>query len=476
MQEDSSKNPPWSAENLDCKDLFSLWKRITYALISTGHVADLRQELDYTSQTGRKDLSSDGQRAVESCRDPALLLNKSLQTANNAENNRSVCGYDNEESIDGDTVVLSSGESESDDSDDLCDISSNFIAEAADLSHHRNPLPNFEDILAQEESLLVGDGLGCFTPSVGKSSATPCYRVYTPASTPPPSLPDSDQGQWLNEGPGLHISAKQHNWADKERQDRLVKWKGTIPPPSATSPWKTAYSMKARTLRLSDKKDLMPSEISVVAQRLIKKDSVVYFLNNCRLIYESLMPSIVQQPLVCDSNSVEESVIAAFDTIQVLVNRKHIHRLLLRFAYIHLVRVIDIYKAVAAKDRVGGQVNREPGQRDITVAIDLYLAAKKNSKGGLSRGKLLDCHRRGKRWSFLAGPSSISVLVFSRVADTIVYVLPPHPSSINIVKTHYLKGRTILSPTKRSKRLQLRSGTTILSLLVSWSKLASTQA
>jgi hypothetical protein len=157
--------------------------------------------------------------------------------------------------------------------------------------------------------------------------------------------------------------------------------------------------------------------------------TVVYFLNNCRLIYESLIPSIVQQPLVYNNNSIEESVIAAFDTVQNLVNGKHIHRLLLRFAYIHLVRVIDMYRAAAAKDRVEGQVgqvSRGVGQRDSTVAIDMYLAAKKkDSKGGLSRTKLLDYCRRGKRWSFLAGPSPISVFVFSPAADTIVYVLPP---------------------------------------------------
>jgi hypothetical protein len=64
------------------------------------------------------------------------------------------------------------------------------------------------------------------------------------------------------------------------------------------------------------------------------------------------MPSVAQQPLVCSNNSVEESVITACDTIQGLVNGKHIHRLLLRFAYIHLVRVIDGYRAAAAKDRI----------------------------------------------------------------------------------------------------------------------------
>jgi hypothetical protein len=67
------------------------------------------------------------------------------------------------------------------------------------------------------------------------------------------------------------------------------------------------------------------------------------------------MPSIVQQSLIYN-NSVKESVIAAFDIVQNLVNGKHIYRLLLWFIYIYLVRVINIYRVAAAKDRVKGQV------------------------------------------------------------------------------------------------------------------------
>ncbi|KAF4630623.1 hypothetical protein G7Y89_g7516 [Cudoniella acicularis] len=360
-----SEIPPWTAENLDRKDLFLMWKSITHALISAGHVSELHQELDHASWTGREDLSSD-------------------------ENNRLACGYDDEE--DGDTVMSSPGESEFDDNN-VCDIPSNLIAEAAALPHYYSPLQSFEDIFAQEESLPSFDGIDDVTLSIETSSP----RVFTPTSSP--LLSNSEQEQCLNEEPGLYITAKQHIWF--------------------------ARAMKNGRLRLSDKKDLTPSEISVVAQRLIKNDSVIYFLNNCRLIYESLLPSLVQQqPLVCKNNSIKESVIATFDTVQDLVNGKDIHRLLLRFVYIHLVRVIDIYRAAAANDRVEGQVNLGVGKRDITVAVNMYLAAKKVSKGRISRTRLLDYYRRGKRWSFLAGPPPISVFAFSRAADTIVYILP----------------------------------------------------
>jgi len=316
--QDGSTIPPWTTENLDRKDLLLMWKSITHALISTGHVAELYQELDSASRTGREDPTFGSQWAVESCRDPALLSNKSLQTAaNSTENDRSVCGYSDGESTDEDTVMSSPSESDID--DNVCDVPSSLITEAVALSHYRSPLQSFEDIFAQQESLLPDDGLDV-TPSIETSYP----RVYTPASSPSPST--SDQEQWLNKG---YIPAKQHIRVGTEGQDILVKKN------EATPPRKTVRTMETRRLRLSDKKDLTPSDTSVVAQRLIKNDSVIYFLNNCRLIYESLMPSIVQQPLVCSNNSIEESVIAAFDTVQSLVDGKHIYHLLLRTVCIY---------------------------------------------------------------------------------------------------------------------------------------------
>lgn len=67
---------------------------------------------------------------------------------------------------------------------DLCDISPNFIAKAADLSHHHSPLLSFEDILAQEASLLPDDELDDVAPSIGKSLVTKTPCPYSPAPTP----------------------------------------------------------------------------------------------------------------------------------------------------------------------------------------------------------------------------------------------------------------------------------------------------
>jgi hypothetical protein len=72
MQGDSSSILSWTAEKLDRKDLFLMWKSITHALTSTGYVAELHQELDHASRTGRENLSSGSQWVVESCCDPTF--------------------------------------------------------------------------------------------------------------------------------------------------------------------------------------------------------------------------------------------------------------------------------------------------------------------------------------------------------------------------------------------------------------------
>lgn len=94
---------------------------------------------------------------------------------------------------------------------------------------------------------------------------------------------------------------------------------------------------------------------------------------------------------------------------------------MLRLAFIHLTRTIDSYKAVAARNRIQGHVSRESGRGDASVAIDIYLEAKRRCSGeDIRRSRLLDYYRAGKRWSLFAIASPISVLVFSPVAETIV--------------------------------------------------------
>jgi len=196
---------------------------------------------------------------------------------------------------------------------------------------------------------------------------------------------------------------------------------------------------------VSDKKNLTHAEILVVTDLLISKDAIFYFLDNCRLIYERLMRSSAQHPLVFN-NSIEISVMTALNTVQDLLKSNRICRLLLRFACILLALIIDAYKAVAATNRVQSKVSRTVGQRDASVAIDMYIQAKQKASGEeLKRSSLLGYCCAGRHWAALAGQSPIMVFVFSQMTETIVYV--PPSSFPSWFKLTTFKGRIILLET-----------------------------
>ena len=168
-------------------------------------------------------------------------------------------------------------------------------------------------------------------------------------------------------------------------------------------------SKKARGLRVSDKNNLTLPEINVVAHLLISQDAISYFLCHCHSIYEGWMQYRARQPL--DSGeTVAASVVAAFDTVQDLLDGSRICRLLLRFAYFQLTQVIDAYKAVAATNRVQHKARRDVGHGDASVAIDLYLEKKRKVSGvALKRSRLLGYCRTGRRWANLVGRADIGL-------------------------------------------------------------------
>jgi len=292
-----------------------------------------------------------------------------------------------------------------------------IIDEAADLSQlrHGGPRRSFGEIFAQERPLQQrndGDSLPLDSDSILISETN---LTYACTATSPQLLE-----QWLNTGPSPDTALEQQTGAEGRGHESLVK-EAAAPPPATPAPRSTKRSAnKNGRLRVSDKKDLAPAHIAVVAHNLISAESILYFLNNSQFLCEGWIPLPVHPPLGCN-NSIEHSVIAAFDRVRDLSTSKNIGRLMLRFAYIHLRRVIDTYRAVAANERIKRQVGRKVGQSDASIAIDMYLEAKRGCSGEtLKRSKLSDQYRAGKRYSVLAALSAISLYVFSPVAETLV--------------------------------------------------------
>jgi hypothetical protein len=164
---------------------------------------------------------------------------------------------------------------------------------------------------------------------------------------------------------------------------------------------------------MSIKKDLIPGQIRSVASSLVEDNALAYFLENRQAIFAAWTSLFTTMA----STNVDESVVAAFDTVHSLTQSRDRKRLNLRFAYVHLDRAINALDTAAE-----------------VAYTDTYLNAKNNSSDISSR-QLTEYVRRGQRSSTLAGPSPFLLSVYSRLAETIVYVLPASsaiPSILNM--------------------------------------------
>ncbi|PVH68432.1 hypothetical protein DL98DRAFT_662179 [Cadophora sp. DSE1049] len=400
-----------TTEDTDPSNLILIWKDVTYALISSGHGAVLHHELNTASRTSYVPNNQ------ESC-DVVERSGRLQSSANSTENNRWTNEFDDGE----ESIVPSLDESDSDEDiyDDLT-IPSFLIDDAADLSHcHARPLQNFEEIFAQEETYMQWkeqSAADVIPAQVGSTSMpdTSFGRANEPPSTTRTPTPDSGHNEW--EDTANNEVTEKPSPPQVAGQDRLDENINLPLEPAPAS--RSRRPTKAAGLRVSDKKDLMPAQVTVVARLLISKDSISYFRDNCRLIYEGWMTFTAGS--LADNNNSEQSLIAAMDIVQGLMKGNRIRRLLLRFAYMHLARTILDCKTVAATDRIQGNTYRSVGIRDATVAIDMYLKAKQDVSGEpLKRSTLLGYYRAGRRWADLAGSSPLLVFIFPQMAETIV--------------------------------------------------------
>ena len=127
-------------------------------------------------------------------------------------------------------------------------------------------------------------------------------------------------------------------------------------------------------------------------------------------------------------DGISVSIVAAFDRVDRFVKDDSISRFWSRFAYLQLKYAIDALKTAAAtKDGLHRLVQRKKGYSNASLAIDLYLSAKRDTSGGtLSREKLSEYRRLSTRWAQLAEESPIQMSAYSDAAETIMYDASDH--------------------------------------------------
>jgi hypothetical protein len=364
-----------TAKSLTGSDLFLKWKEITHDLVARGHAAELYQELDNRTHRGNPVGAHVPKSTCSQREDPphgSLLAEKLKFNTNDAEI------HDVFANIDDTSSISSSEESESDhDIYDEMVIPSHLVDEATELPQYysANSLFSFEQIFAQERLVTPGNSGHYEVEDVpdhlnsdpNMLSSTPLFRLTFPPSA-------SAQNQFLPSSPS---EFPERDLSGGEQRNRFDKEIEPMASQLTSSTQRRKSSRKATGLRVSDKRNLTPTAILVVADLLVSPDTISYFLSHCRAIYESWMPSTSDSLDSLDhSRSIETRVVAALDRVQDLLNGYRVCRLLLRFAYLQLAWSINAYKDVAAADRVQRRVRRKVGHRDATVAITLYLQTK----------------------------------------------------------------------------------------------------
>jgi len=85
------------------------------------------------------------------------------------------------------------------------------------------------------------------------------------------------------------------------------------------------------------------------------------------------------------------------------------------------MRLSDLLKGIIRSERENG-VPRKSGYRDVCVAMDIYESAQGKRPDTQLRNAIRERRRTGRHLETLAGPSPLFLLVYSDVAETVVYV------------------------------------------------------
>lgn len=140
-----------------------------------------------------------------------------------------------------------------------------------------------------------------------------------------------------------------------------------------------------------------------------------------RLLHDTTVPH--------DAGSEDSRYVRAFKALDLAIRVPDSScPLLPRLAMAQLYRLIKVLEARIARDRKAGGIATSSGYGDASIALDIYATAQSQpsppSRGGLSHRK-----RLAKRWSELAGPWPLFVLIYSKEAENIMFVLGSTPST-----------------------------------------------
>jgi hypothetical protein len=378
----------------------------------------------------------------------------------------------------GDTVTVLDPEDNDDcdmedcDMDEWLEIPPDLISESADLSQYRSEsgTQTFKDTVAIEEPFLISHLSPSYTSALA-DVGLPQTLASLQSLTSMPTLPipsNTEQCQFFNRNPcpngaGQHANYQavgQAGITDNVSQSSQLT-------PAQRNTKGLVKTKKAR--KRCTKRPPFPL-INPLANFLIEGSTVTFFFDNRQSIYEAWTTTLPR------CFNVIMSVIATFDMVNSLVQNKKGNYLKLRFAYIHLMRAIDVLDAARKRDPLTSQACKKPGYSINSVAINIYLNAKKDTSYKIpSRSQLSEYIRVGRCWLKLAGPSPFQLAVYTRSAETIMYVLSARCATSSILNTLKSNNYSITEPSLKALAAEVQHiSPELVRILVSFGKSGET--
>jgi hypothetical protein len=187
------------------------------------------------------------------------------------------------------------------------------------------------------------------------------------------------------------------------------------------------YHLKNQSPRISgqglDGKHRRATRIESLSRRIVRRDAIECFANNCEKIWEDWTSLLWKTTLPPNVASSDTRVIAAFRAVDSVISGKQSTCVLRWLAYVRLIALFDSLTPVVRAERENGEAHRERGDRDISAVIDIFENAQRPSDRRGLRQVILEHRRTGKRVKSLAGPSPLFLLIYSDETETVMYAV-----------------------------------------------------
>ncbi|KAB5536093.1 hypothetical protein GE09DRAFT_1141424 [Coniochaeta sp. 2T2.1] len=185
----------------------------------------------------------------------------------------------------------------------------------------------------------------------------------------------------------------------------------TVPARKSRSVRSTNAEKRLRTKRAKRKLGRLTNNIP----KLVRPNPIAFFVAHLENVLEDWLTILVRTRSPSSITSSDPFVATAFQLLDNTINESGTMRS--RFAHIQLLCIFKSLEDMIASERRAGQIQRQRGRRNASVAITIYKNAQQRPVSGRD---LIERKRTARRWQTLAGPSPFFLVIYSEVAETLV--------------------------------------------------------